>query len=241
MEPPTSLSTDDVRAEKVKVLKALRPVLGKEIEQSFVRGQYGPGNNQLGYRQENMISPDSNTETFLAGKIMIDNLRWKGVPFYVRTGKRMARKSTKVIIQFKEVPMNFLYKTENAFSPNLLIMDIQPEEGITLTMNVRRHRYEVVPKPVQMQYIHRKLPGLNSPEAYERLLLDCLNGDATNFTHWEEVSHSWKFVDPILEHWAKTTERDFPNYAVGTNGPTKSDELLQRDGFHWWPLENSEE
>ncbi|TKC19813.1 glucose-6-phosphate dehydrogenase [Robertmurraya kyonggiensis] len=242
MEPPIRLNTEEIRSEKVKVLRALRPVEGEEIHKYFARGQYGEGtiNNQSlpAYRQETMVDPNSNTETFVAGKLMIDNFRWAGVPFYIRTGKRMETKSTKIVIQFKDIPMNLYYQTEQQLKPNLLVIHIQPEEGITLHLNAKKAGTGMEATPIKLNYANKGIDGLNTPEAYEKLLYDCMRGDATNFTHWDEVALSWSFTDKISAVWENTKDKSFPNYASGTMGPKAADELLEQDGFFWWPVTN---
>lgn len=241
MEPPIRLNTDEIRSEKVKVFRAMRPIQDDDVKQYFVRGQYGPGyvNGQLvsGYRNENMVDPESNTETFVAGKIMIDNFRWAGVPFYIRTGKRMQTKSTKIVVQFKDIPMNLYYKTEQTLSPNLLVIHIQPEEGITLHLNAKKAGQGMDAQNVKLSYANKGPDGINTPEAYEKLLYDCMKGDATNFTHWDEVALSWSFVDHISNVW-QNTYSNFPNYEAGSLGPKESDILLARDGYFWWPVTN---
>lgn len=240
MEPPIKLTTDDIRSEKVKVLRALCPISHDEVDQYFVRGQYGRGvvngKEVIGYREENNVDPNSNTETFVAGKLMIDNFRWAGVPFYIRTGKRMTEKSTKIVVQFKDVPMNLYYRTNEKIQPNLLIIHIQPDEGITLHLNGKKSGENMKTTPIQLDYCNNCIDGINTPEAYEKLLYDCMRGDATNFTHWDEVAASWQFVDPISEVWESTKAADFPNYEAGSMGPKASDALLEKDGFRWWPI-----
>ena len=238
MEPPTRLTPKEIRSEKVKVLGALRDIKDDEVEDYFVRGQYGPGveNGQPvpGYREEINVDPDSNTDTYVAGKLMIDNFRWAGVPFYIRTGKRMDVKSTKIIIQFKDVPMNLYFGSEKKLAPNLLVIHIQPEEGITLHLNAKQSGQSMETTPVKLNFSNNDIAGLNTPEAYEKLLYDCLRGDATNFTHWDEVALSWSFVDKVRHFWESNKNADFPNYEAGSIGPKAADELLSKDGFFWW-------
>ncbi|MBM4762212.1 glucose-6-phosphate dehydrogenase [Bacillus sp. B15-48] len=242
MEPPINLSTDEVRSEKVRVFRALRPIKGEEVNQFFVRGQYGKGllngKDVPAYRDEDMVDQESNTETFVAGKLMIDNFRWAGVPFYIRTGKRMEAKTTKIVIQFKDMPMDLYNKQEGSVRPNLLVIHIQPEEGITLYFNAKKGGQSFGSTPVKLNYANRGINGINTPEAYERLLYDCLRGDATNFTHWEEVALSWNFVDNISAEWENAKEQSFPNYESGSMGPKAADALLAKDGFFWWPVTN---
>jgi glucose-6-phosphate 1-dehydrogenase len=240
MEPPIKLTTDEVRSEKVRVFRALRPIKGDEVNEYFVRGQYDKGvmneTDVPAYRQEEMVDPESNTETFVAGKLMIDNFRWAGVPFYIRTGKRMKAKSTKIVIQFKDIPMDLYYQPEKMVNPNLLVIHIQPEEGITLHLNAKKSGQGTKATPVKLNYSKKGIDGLNTPEAYEKLLYDSLRGDATNFTHWDEVALSWSFVDNISAVWENTKEPGFPNYASGSMGPDAADNLLEKDGFFWWPI-----
>jgi glucose-6-phosphate 1-dehydrogenase len=240
MEPPIRLTTDEVRSEKVRVFRSLRRFESNEIKDYFVRGQYGPGtvnDEQVPeYRAEPMVDKESNTETFVAGKIMIDNFRWAGVPFYIRTGKRMTTKSTKIVVQFKDIPMNLYYQPEKNVHPNLLVIHIQPEEGITLHLNAKKAGGHLDAQEVKLSFANTGIQAMNTPEGYEKLLYDCLRGDATNFTHWDEVAYSWAFVDKISEVWEKTKTVDFPNYESGTIGPKAADELLEKDGFFWWPV-----
>ncbi|MFV2050529.1 MULTISPECIES: glucose-6-phosphate dehydrogenase [Metabacillus] len=240
MEPPIKLTTDEIRSEKVKVLRALRAVAEDEVSQYFVRGQYGAGQLEdkqlVAYRDENNVDDDSQTETYVAGKLLIDNFRWAGVPFYIRTGKRMAAKSTKIVVQFKDIPMNLYYKKGETVPPNLLIIHIQPEEGITLQLNAKKDEDESgISKPVKLDLSNNFLDGINTPEAYEKLIYDCMRGDATNFTHWDEVALSWSFVDPISEAWTKG-KAALASYPSGSMGPKEADELLKEDGNQWWPV-----
>ena len=240
MEPPIKLSTEEIRSEKVKVLRALRPIQPEEVDQYFVRGQYDrgiiDGVEVPAYREEKYVDPNSNTETFVAGKLLIDNFRWAGVPFYIRTGKRMEKKSTKIVVQFKDMPMNLYYHNGSSLKPNLLVIHIQPEEGITLHLNMKKSGQIMQTTPVRLNFSNEYIDKMNTPEAYEKLLYDCLRGDATNFTHWDEVALSWKYVDQISEVWNQKTA-NFPNYTAGSMGPKEADALLAKDGFIWWPLD----
>ncbi|KHD86015.1 glucose-6-phosphate dehydrogenase [Heyndrickxia ginsengihumi] len=243
MEPPINLTTNEIRSEKVRALRSLRAIEGEDVQKYFVRGQYGAGNIQgekvVGYRDEVNVDPQSNTETYVAGKLMFDNFRWAGVPFYIRTGKRMATKSTKIVVQFKDIPMNLYYNKDQQLNPNLLVIHIQPEEGITLHLNAKKAGQNMETTPVQLSFASSSMEGINTPEAYEKLIYDCLHGDATNFTHWDEVALSWNFVDKISNVWEEK-KMEFPNYEAGTMGPKAADELLEKDGFFWWPVENLE-
>ena len=241
MEPPISLTTEEIRSEKVRALRSLRPMKVEEVNQYFVRGQYGSGslNSETlpAYRDELNVAPDSNTETYVAGKLMIDNFRWAGVPFYIRTGKRMDVKSTKIVVQFKDIPMNLYYQTGETLNPNLLVIHIQPEEGITLYLNVKKSGTTSNTKAVKLAVANKGIEHINSPEAYEKLLFDSMRGDATNFTHWDEVALSWKFVDTISRAWEHNKEESFPNYKAGSKGPLAADQLLAQDGHVWWEVE----
>ena len=244
MEPPVRLKTREIRSEKVRVLRSLRWYTEDEVQINFVRGQYGEGtmNGETvpAYRHEPMVDPQSNTETFVAGKLMIDNFRWAGVPFYIRTGKRMATKSTKIIVQFKELALNLYQQAGEAFHPNLLVIHIQPDEGVTLHLNVKKSGETVKTKPIDLSYNKKAIDKMNTPEAYEKLIYDAICGDATNFTHWDEVALSWKFVDRISKVWENQKEEQFPNYASGSMGPKKADDLLAMDSHFWWPIEEYE-
>lgn len=239
MEPPINLTPDEIRSEKIKVLRALRVIDEDKIDDYFVRGQYGSGEiddqSLPGYRDEDPDLKESNTETYVAGKVMIDNYRWAGVPFYFRTGKRMATKATKIVVEFKDIPMNLYYKNKDQKHPNLLYINIYPDEGITLYLNAKKAGVGSQAEPVKLSYLSTGIDGMNTPEAYEKLLLDCMLGDATNFTHWDEVALSWQYIDRFLKVW-ENTEPDFPNYDSGSMGPEAADQLLEKDGFHWWSV-----
>ncbi|MDU0154213.1 glucose-6-phosphate dehydrogenase [Bacillus cabrialesii] len=239
MEPPIKLNTEEIRSEKVKVLRALRPIEKDEVDEYFVRGQYQAGEiNGLpvpAYTDEDNVAPDSNTETFVSGKLLIDNFRWAGVPFYIRTGKRMKEKSTKIVVQFKDIPMNLYYGNENNMNPNLLVIHIQPDEGITLYLNAKKLGGAAHAQPIKLDYCSNCNDEMNTPEAYEKLIHDCLLGDATNFAHWDEVALSWSFVDSISEAWAANKTLS-PNYESGSMGPKASDDLLAKDGLNWWNI-----
>ena len=238
MEPPAKLNPNEVRYEKTKVLRSLRKLEAAEVNQYFVRGQYDVGeiNGEPvdRYRDSSGVEENSNTETFVAAKLMIDNFRWAGVPFYIRTGKRMKKKSTEIVIQFKDLPINLYKEKGDTIDPNLLVIRIQPDDGISLHLNAKKTDYDTMSTPIVMHY-NKADEGIEDIEAYEILLNDCLNGDSTSFVHSDEVSLSWNFIDRISEVWEKE-QADFPNYASGTNGPRAADELLEKDGFHWWDV-----
>lgn len=244
MEPPTRLETDDVRYEKVKVLKAVRPMNVNNVVEQIVRGQYTRGmtperKKLRGYLDEENISSASDTETFVAARFLIDNYRWSGVPFYVRTGKRMAEKSTQIVIQFKKLPKNPYFHNVNHVGPNLLVIYISPDEGLSLKLNVKETGETGNTIPISMKFRNNELAMENMQDAYERLMADCIKGDSTNFTRWDEVAYSWEIVDSIVDSWKK---RRVPvdYYEAGTMGPTSSDELLEKYGHRWWPLMHME-
>lgn len=235
MEPPVRLDTESIRDEKVKILKGLRKMSVEEIRSNVILGQYGSNGEKKGYRQENRISPTSDTETFMALKVQIENFRWGGVPFYIRTGKRLPKKSTEIIVQFKSIPEILYWKEFENLKPNLLVIRIQPMEGIFMQFNAKKPGTETQIVPVQMDFCQNCEIGSNSPEAYERLLYDVMKGDSTLFTRWDEVEYSWRFIDTIAKAWEREKPL-FPNYDAGTWGPKEADELLRKDGRKWWNL-----
>lgn len=237
MEPPISLNGEDVRTEKIKALRSLRLYeTQEEVNRNFIRAQYSANEEEglAGYREEPKVDPESTTETFVAGKILVDNFRWAGVPFYVRTGKRMAQKETFIHVQFKHMAMD-IFPSEDVkevAEPNILTIHISPLEGFSLRLNAKRVGQGLEMKNIRMHHILDEKAQANSPEAYERLLLDCLNGDPTNFTHWKEVEQSWRYVDQIRKFWDQDAS-DLKSYKAGTMGPKESYELLEKDGFNW--------
>ncbi|GAA5417597.1 glucose-6-phosphate 1-dehydrogenase [Paraliobacillus ryukyuensis] len=240
MEPPAKLTPDDIRYEKIKVLRSLRPISEADVNNYFVRGQYDrgeiDGEPMNAYREGNGVDPESNTETFVAGKFMIDNFRWAGVPFYIRTGKRMAKKATEIVVQFKDLPINLYAGKGDTIDPNLLVIRVQPEDGITLHLNAKKGDYDTTSTPITMHYDKSAVENEYTPEAYETLLNDCLNGDSTNFVHSDEVALSWKYIDIISKAWTDK-KAAFPNYTSGSNGPREADKLLENDGFYWWTIQ----
>ncbi|MCL1631788.1 glucose-6-phosphate dehydrogenase [Sporolactobacillus sp. CPB3-1] len=244
MEPPVRLETNDVRYEKVKVLKAVRPMNIHNVTEQIVRGQYSRGidanrERLRGYLDENNIRSDSETETFVAAQFMIDNYRWQGVPFYIRTGKRMSEKATQIVIQFKKLPKNPYFHNVNHVGPNLLVIYISPDEGLSLKLNVKETGETGNTIPISMKFRNNALAMENMQDAYERLIADCIKGDSTNFTRWDEVAYSWEIVDSIVDSWKK---RHVPvdYYEAGSMGPVSADELLEKNGHHWWPLMHME-
>lgn len=240
MEPPSRLKAEAIRDEKVKVLRSIRRFESAEdVAQQVVRGQYTAGDiqgkNVSGYRQEEHVTPESATETFVAAKIMVDNFRWAGVPFYIRTGKRLPAKATEIIIQFKNLPYLFFNK-EGDLSPNLLVIRIYPEEGIHLKFNAKKPGTEGKILPISMDFCHDFTVGINSPEAYERLIKDGIEGDSTYFTRWDEVSLAWKIVDPIIKAWQEDSSIPLCHYQAGEWGPQEAKDLLAKDQFTWWQV-----
>ncbi len=237
MEPPPSLNGDAIRDEKVKVLSALRPIDLENFNKYIVRGQYGPGfiNGQsvIGYREENNVNPNSSVETFAALKLYIDNWRWAGVPFYLRAGKRLPKRVTEIAIVFKEVPGILFSRAGAKNEHNVLVIRIQPDEGISLRINCKVPGPSSPIQPVKMDFRYGSYFGLTPPEAYERLICDCMLGDGTLFARGDEVLASWKWISPVLERWQKNVASDFPNYPSGSWGPKAADELLGSDGFAW--------
>jgi glucose-6-phosphate 1-dehydrogenase len=238
MEPPVSFRADAVRDEQAKILHAIQPLSSEEVLSKSVRGQYGPGivnaERVPGYRQEPGVPPDSRTETFVAMKLLIDNWRWADVPFYLRTGKRLAGRSTTVVIQFRRAPFVLFRDTPvDNLMPNQLVLHIQPEEGISLRFAAK------VPGPamrlgaVDMNFEYADYFGTQPSTGYERLLHDCMIGDATLFQRADMVEAGWCVVSPALDIWKALPPRNFPNYPAGTWGPREAEDLLEREGRHW--------
>lgn len=234
MEPPSRLKPEAIHDEKVKVLRSLRWWTEADVAERMVRGQYTAGflngNPVSAYRDEDKVPGDSRNETFVAGKWYIDNFRWSGVPFYFRTGKRLDQKTTEVVIQFRGVPQNLYFNKNNDLAPNLLVIKINPDEGLSFQMNAKKPGGEMEVVPIAMEFCNNCVEG--SPEAYESLLHDALEGDRTFFTHWDEVSMAWKFIDPIRRAW-DGEESSLCFYEAGTSGPKEADQLLLKDGFSW--------
>ena len=238
MEAPVGFNADAVRDEKVKVLKALRPLQGAEVALNTFRAQYVSGfiNGQdiPGYKEETGVSKTSLTETFLAARLFVDNWRWSGVPFYLRSGKSLPCRKTEITIHFKQVPLSlFNWRNMAGDAPNELVLNLQPDEGITLTFGAKVPGPVNEIAPVQMDFSYNGTFGSEPPEAYERLLLDGLLGDATLFTRSDEVYAQWAYTTRILEAWAKFPVRNLPVYEAGTWGPPGADEFIQKDGRLW--------
>jgi glucose-6-phosphate 1-dehydrogenase len=238
MEPPVSFEADSVRDEQAKILQAIQPISPEDVLRRAVRGQYGPGAEKgkkvPGYREEEKVRADSNTETFAALKLSIDNWRWADVPFYIRTGKRMPAKHTSIIIQFKRAPFMLFRDTSiERLTTNRIVIHIQPDEGITLHFGAKIPGPVVDMGAVDMDFNYLEHFGETVSTGYERLLFDCMMGDATLFQRADMVEASWKIVSPILDVWAAIPARDFPDYPAGTWGPPESDALLANDGRSW--------
>lgn len=241
MEPPVAFSEKEIRSEKIKALEAVRVYTPEEVAKNFIRGQYSAGEFDgeaiTGYKEELNVDSDSKTETFVAGKFVIDNFRWSGVPFYVRTGKRLTEKGTRINIVFKQVPVNVFKSSvgatcEQKLSPNVLTIYIQPTEGFSLSLNGKEVGPGFTMLPLSLDHRNSAEVISNTPEAYEKLMLDALNGDGTNFTHWDEVAQSWRIVDVIRQAWDQDSS-DVPQYPARTMGPKEAYDLLAKDGFEW--------
>ena len=241
MEPPTVFDADNVRDERAKLLRAVRVMKPDDVSKYAVAGQYGPGRvggQELpGFRQEASVTPDAQTDTYAAVTFFIDNWRWAGVPFYIRTGKRLPKRVTDIAIQFHAPPLGlFKQQTKAGLElsprPNLLILRIQPEEGISLRFLSKAPGSGMRVRPVSMDFNYGSSFGERSPTAYETLLVDAMAGDATLYTRQDMVDASWQIVEPILDTW-QNSRFEFPNYAAGTWGPKASDEMLARQGHTW--------
>jgi glucose-6-phosphate 1-dehydrogenase len=238
MEPPTSFLANAVRDEQTKVLRAIQPFAPEDVLSSAVRGQYGEGfvegKRVPAYRSEPFVDPNSNTETFVAFKFSIDNWRWADVPFYIRTGKRMAQRLTEVVIQFRRAPQVLFRDTPaHDLAPNTLVMQIQPDEGISLRFGVKVPGPQVRVGPVKMNFRYADYFHTDLSTGYERLLYDGMIGDATLFQRADMVEAGWAVVDPVLDVWRALPPRNFPNYPAGTWGPPESFELVKRDRRQW--------
>ncbi|MCO6496591.1 MAG: glucose-6-phosphate dehydrogenase [Chitinophagaceae bacterium] len=238
MEPPVSFDANEIRNKKVDVLKAVRRIDETKVQDVAARGQYRDGwmkgQEVVGYRQEKDVTPESTTETFAAAKFFIDNWRWEGVPFYVRTGKRMHVKSTEITIQFKSAP-NYAFPQEAAdtWKPNRLSIGISPEMDVCLRFQAKRPGQAMILNPVDMVFNYKDSYKGEEPEAYETLLYDVMAGDATLFMRADQVEAAWEIVMPILDVWAKRKPVSFPNYSPGSWGPEDSEALIAKDGHNW--------
>ena len=241
MEPPISFHADAVRDEQAKILNAIQPMAPEDVLVRAVRGQYGEGvadgQHVPGYRVEPNVSPDSNTETFVALKLSIDNWRWADVPFYIRTGKRLAKRATEIAIQFRRAPFVLFRDTPvERLNPNLLVLHIQPNEGISLRFGAKEPGPIVHVGSVDMDFKYVDYFGSEPSTGYERLLYDCMIGDATLFQRADMIEAGWSVVQPVLDVWNALPARNFPNYKAGSTGPKEADDLMERDHRKWQPL-----
>ena len=239
MESPVSLDADSIHDEKVKVLKSLRPLPIECVGQNVIRGQYAAGlctgHEVVGYRQEPEVSPESLTETFVAMKLLVDNWRWAGVPFYLRTGKRLPARITEIGIHFKSIPeVLFNAKQFGAVPPNLLTIRIQPNEGISMQFQVKVPGPQMKVHPYKMDFSYMDSFRKSPPDAYERLLLDAALGDSTLFARNDEVEAAWAFLTPILCSCAAQKATELPQYPAGSWGPKEANDLIESDGRKWY-------
>jgi len=238
MEPPISFQGEGVRNEKVKVLEAIRPMQPEQILASSVRGQYGEGTVRgqrvPAYRQEPKVPPQSKTETYAAVKLQVDNWRWAGVPFYLRSGKRLPRRATEIVIVFRRPPLLLFQRTPvDEIQPNKMVIRIQPDEGISLWVQAKQPGPSINLAPVKLNFAYKDFGAQVETTGYEQLLYDCMIGDPTLFHRADMVEAAWKIATPILDLWASLPARDFPNYASGSWGPAAADQLIQKDGRAW--------
>jgi len=237
MEPPTAFEADALRDEKVKVLRAVTELDRESIARDVVRGQYRPGwvaaRQVPGYRGEPEVDPESETETYIAARFTVDDWRWSDVPFYLRTGKRLPKRATEIAIQFKEVPHKLFRESASDPDPNLLAIRIQPDEGILLRFGAKVPGLGIDVRSVTMDFTYGSAFSVDSPDAYETLILDALLGDASLFTRSDEVEEAWSIVTPIIDSWADGPPPDFPNYEAGSWGPAEADAILTREGRRW--------
>jgi glucose-6-phosphate 1-dehydrogenase len=238
MEPPVTFDADPVRDEKTKVMKAIRPIPPDQVDTLAVRGQYGPGfvdgRRVVGYREEKGVSSESITETYAALRLEVDNWRWAGVPFFLRTGKRLAKRASEIAVQFRRTPhLVFRRNPEVLAEPNLLVLRIQPDEGMSLSFGAKLPGSELRIKTVEMDFDYGRAFGGEPPEAYERLLLDAMKGDPTLYARGDWVDIAWDLLGPVLDAWSVGDPQSFPNYEAGTWGPSAADSLIERSGRRW--------
>lgn len=239
MEPPAAFEAQAVRDEKAKVLRAIKPFASPaDVARNTVRGQYGPGANfgkaVPGYRQEEEVPADSDTETYVAARFFVDNWRWSGVPFYLRHGKRLPKRDTEIAIQFKPAPLAvFQHTSADELQPNTLVLHIQPDEGISITFESKLPGPSIRLRSVEMNFRYGSSFGVEAADAYERLLMDAMLGDSTLFTRRDEVELMWRLADSILEGWKHIPPPTFPNYRAGSWGPAVADDIVTHDGRNW--------
>lgn len=246
MEVPVNFDADEIRNKKVDVLHAMRRFTADNIKNTAVRGQYGKGwiegKEVPAYRQEKNVDPESNTETFAAVKFFVDNWRWQGVPFYVRTGKRLHQSASVISIQFKDVPHPvFPHEATESWQQNRMIISIQPEMSITMQVQAKRPGVDMVINTVDMVFDYKGTYTNQAPEAYETLLLDTMQGDQTLFMRADQVEAAWDLIMPILNVWESKKSSKFPNYSSDSWGPEMAEALIARDGYHWFTLPASED
>ena len=230
MEPPVSFDAEDIRAKKAEMFKAVHPLTLGDV----VRGQYDAGAGQVAYRKEPNVAPDSTVETYVAMRILIDNWRWAGVPFYLRTGKRLTSRSTEIAIRFKRAPYALFRETPvEELDADWLILRVQPDEGIRLRFNAKRPGPAMALESVAMEFKYKDWFKQAPAVGYETLIYDCLIGDATLFQRADQVEAAWAVVEPVLKGWENVTPRHFPNYSSGSEGPIAANDLLARDGRTW--------
>jgi glucose-6-phosphate 1-dehydrogenase len=242
MEPPVSFDGDRVRDERAKLMRSIKPFMLNGIEHCILRGQYTEGSingaGVPGYRQEPGVAANSDIETFIAAKVFVDNWRWQGVPFYMRAGKRLERKVSEIAVIFKRVPYSmFVPLSPEELTPNVLVMNVQPEEGIALTIQAKQPGAKLCMNSLTMDFRYQEIFGIELPDAYERLLLDCMLGDQTLFWRSDGIEASWSLVTPVLERWVQDRETcPLTFYKAGSWGPQEADELMKRDGRRWLKL-----
>jgi glucose-6-phosphate 1-dehydrogenase len=236
MEPPVTFDAQPVRDEKTKVMQAIRPIAPDHVDDVALRAQYGPGfvdgRPVPGYLQEKGVKPDSTTETFATLRLQIDNWRWAGVPFYLETGKRMTKRVSEIIIRFHRTPHMIFRRGDISADPNLLIIRIQPDEGISLVVEAKEPGPDLKISPVTLEFKYHDVFGGEPPEAYERLLLDAIHGDPTLYSRGDWIEQAWQLTQPILDHWARTPG-PLPQYEAGSWGPAEADAFIARGGGKW--------
>ena len=240
MEPPISFEADRIRDEKVRLLRSIRPFDLNRLDECLVRGQYGPGSvggkQVKGYLEEAGVNPHSKTETFVAAKLLIENWRWQGVPFYLRTGKRLAAKNTEIAITFKKVPYSLFSSVGlDELPANILVFRIQPEEGISLSFQAKRPGSKLCMSTLKMDFSYENLFSVSLPDPYKRLLLDCMVGDQTLFTRADDIEISWQLLTPILQAWAQDESPPY-QYTAGSESFAEADRLIETDGRQWRKL-----
>jgi glucose-6-phosphate 1-dehydrogenase len=237
MEPPVSMKADDIRLEKSKVLRAVRQIKPEEISKVAMRGQYGPGQIDgkavPGYRQEPGVNAASQTDTYAALQVYVDTWRWGGVPFYLRSGKRMAKKRTEIVVYFKPTPHRLFDAKKQGMAPNQIVINVQPDEGIRLRFEGKVPGIGMNIKSVRMDFDYIKQFNAKPPEAYATLLLDAIRGDQTLFKHRDEIEDAWRIVQPVVDYWAANEDESLPNYSAGSWGPSSSDIMMARENREW--------